>query len=418
MKKRIILLILLTIFLPKVAYGANGTISITGPNTAVLNNQVTVKVTLSSTSAVIGAWEMRLNYDRNFLELTSTNSEGKGIAMVNSVTNPIRSKTYSYTFRAKKTGTTNISIGSFNVIAWDETDMKITRSSKNINIITQQQLVDSYSKNNYLKSLQIEGFEMDKGFDKNILEYSVDVSEDTKIIKISATPEDNRSTISGIGDVEVSLGINTIPIIVRAQNGSEKEYKLVVNVVDKDPINVKVNKLEYSVVKMEEQLPEKNFYEPTEVIINSIKIPALYNSQLNITLVGLKDEEGNVELFKYENDLYEEYIELNFNGIYIIPYKKQVDIKGYKTYNTEINSFNIDLFKYNKKSNYGLLYGTSVIDGKTNLYEFDLKNKTLSIYNDELYKDLISVNNKYIYLIAGFSVILILQFILLLKKRK
>ena len=85
MKK--IKLLLLTVFslliIPISVNAASGTIKVTGTSQVVVGNRVTLTVTLSSSTA-IGSWEMDLSYDKNYLELVSTNSEGNGTRMVNS----------------------------------------------------------------------------------------------------------------------------------------------------------------------------------------------------------------------------------------------------------------------------------------------------------------------------------------------
>ena len=76
MKK--IKLILMSLFcilaFPNLVNAASGKINVTGTSTVVVGNNVTVTVTLSSNTP-IGSWEMSLNYDKNYLQLRSTNSE-------------------------------------------------------------------------------------------------------------------------------------------------------------------------------------------------------------------------------------------------------------------------------------------------------------------------------------------------------
>ena len=91
---RIISLICLIVF-PISVNAASGNIRITGTSSAVVGNTVSITVTLSS-STPIGSWDMDLNYDRSYLELISTNSEGGGVSMVNSSSG---TTSKSYTFR-------------------------------------------------------------------------------------------------------------------------------------------------------------------------------------------------------------------------------------------------------------------------------------------------------------------------------
>ena len=76
-----------------------------------------------------------------------------------------------------------------------------------------------YNSNNFLKSLSIDGYELEPLFDKNKLEYNVMLNIDTKLVKINAETEDSQASITGAGEVDVVDGINKIEIIVTAENG-------------------------------------------------------------------------------------------------------------------------------------------------------------------------------------------------------
>lgn len=89
------------LIIPISVNAASGTIKVTGTSQVVVGNRVTLTVTLSSSTA-IGSWEMDLSYDKNYLELVSTNSEGNGTRMVNSSATGVKSKSYTFTFKTKK----------------------------------------------------------------------------------------------------------------------------------------------------------------------------------------------------------------------------------------------------------------------------------------------------------------------------
>ena len=118
MKKIKLLLIgvILSLVMPNVVNAASGTIGISSSSTVVVGNTVTVNVTLSSSTA-LGAWEFDVNYDSSYLQLTSSNAENNGTYFVGYVTGSnTKSKTYTLKFRALKSGTTNITVGSYDVL--------------------------------------------------------------------------------------------------------------------------------------------------------------------------------------------------------------------------------------------------------------------------------------------------------------
>ena len=79
--KLFLVTILSLLVFPSLVSAASGTIKVTGTSTAVLNNRITVNVTLSSSTA-IGSWQMDLNYDKSYLQLVSSTAESGGTGMV------------------------------------------------------------------------------------------------------------------------------------------------------------------------------------------------------------------------------------------------------------------------------------------------------------------------------------------------
>ena len=95
------------------------------------------------------------------------------------------------------------------------------------------------SSNNYLKSLSVDGYEID--FDKNTDEYRITVRNDVTSLDISAMAEDYRSRVEITGNEEFEEGENTVIITVTAENGSVKEYKLIVEKEAKKQITPEEN---------------------------------------------------------------------------------------------------------------------------------------------------------------------------------
>ena len=84
-----------------------------------------------------------------------------------------------------------------------------------------------YSSNNYLKTLEIEGYEIT--FDKETLEYKIKVKSDVTSLDIKAIPESNKSRVEITGNEKFKKGNNTVTIIVTAEDGSTREYKITVD---------------------------------------------------------------------------------------------------------------------------------------------------------------------------------------------
>lgn len=425
---RKIKVILISLFcllvIPKTVFAASGKINVSGTSTVVVGNNVTVTVTLSS-STLIGSWEMSLNYDKNYLQLRSATSESNGIRMAASTATGVKSKSYTFTFKTLKKGSTSVSVGGYLAYAYaDLSEISLSSNSKKINIITQAELEASYSKNNNLASLGVEGFTLTPEFNANTLEYSVIVPEDTKNVNITGTVQDKKASITGVGVQQVNQGNNKFLVTVKAENGSEKTYTINVDVKDENPIEVTVGDKKYTVVKIKENLPIASLYNEYSVKINEFDIPAYKNDYTGLVLVGLKDTEGNISLFIYddENNSYKEYNELKSSQITIYPLKPEENIEGYKKGNVKIQDIDVEGFYLNEDSDFFVIYGVNVETGDKGFYMYDKKMQTLIKYNDELSSLLSEKIKLYTYIIIGFIslsvVMLIIIIVLVCKKSK
>ena len=410
------------LLIPNFVYAASGNISVTSTSQVVVGNKVTVTVTLSSSTA-IGSWQMQLNYDKNYLQLTSTNSEGGGVRMASSSATGIKSQKYTFTFKTLKTGSTKVSVGSYLAYAFaDMSEINLTSGSKTIKIITQKELEASYSKDNNLKSLSVEGYELTPAFDKDTLNYSVTVPEGTNSVNIKALENDSKASVSGDGAISVSEGTNNLKVVVRAENGSEKTYTITVNVIDQNPINITYNNINYTVIKLRNNFNCPTLYTEKDITINDITIPACYNEKINYTLVGLKTEEGNVESFVYDNGNYTKYNEEVGTSlkIVVLDYKDEIDnlIKS----KVMINDKEYDGFKINDNSTNFVVYGINVETGDKNFYLYDTVNKTFSLYDRSELDEVLKLNQVYLYIIIAFGISLFLSLICMIsmchKKKK
>lgn len=84
-----------------------------------------------------------------------------------------------------------------------------------------------YSSNNYLKSLEIDGYEIT--FNKETNEYKITVKNDVTSLDIKAIPEDSRARVEITGNEKFKKGNNTVTITVTAEDGSTREYKITAN---------------------------------------------------------------------------------------------------------------------------------------------------------------------------------------------
>lgn len=83
--------------------------------------------------------------------------------------------------------------------------------------------------NTNLSSLSVDGFNLTPSFNKNVVEYTLNVGAQTKELDITAIPEVNTSTYKITGNSNFKNGENNVEITVTAEDGSEKTYTITVN---------------------------------------------------------------------------------------------------------------------------------------------------------------------------------------------
>ena len=403
--------------LPSIVNAASGKISVTGTSSAVVGNRVTITVTLSSSTA-IGSWEMALNYDKSYLQLVSSTAESGGTKMLGYTTtlSGVKSKSYTFVFKTLKTGNTRVSVSSYLAYAMDESEMSLTSSSKSIRIMTQAELEASYSKDNNLKGLSVtvgeESFDLEEEFAKDTLEYHVTVPTGTTMVNVTATKNDSTASVDGDGEIEVTEGLNTIPIVVTAQNGDEKTYTLIVNVEDQNPIEVAIDKKNYTVVKSDSLLTAPAAFTATTVEIDGFQIPAFVNEAIGYTLVGLKDEEGNISYYRYQNGEYSLYNELTSKSYTLVPVAFDTELDYIKTA-VEINGATMDAYKYSEDSNLYIINAINLETGKTNLYLYDKESEAAILFDESFINSANQTIQYYTYVIIAFAGALFLMLILI-----
>lgn len=414
--KRILILfsLICMVILPFQVNAASANISVSGSSTAMVGSTVTVNVNLSS-STPMGSWQFLVNYDSSMLQLSSGNVR---VADYTSVSGGEKSKNYTLKFKTLKSGTTKVSVGSYVVYAYDESEMSVTGGSKSIKIMSQAELEATYSKNNNLSSIKVDDYELTPAFDKNTTDYKVTVPSNVEKVNVSATAEDRKSKISGTGEIEVAEGENKVELIVTAENGSTKKYNVVINVEDDNPIQVEVDKKKYSVVKRASSLTKPDLFEETKVKIGEVEVPGFINQTSKITLVGLKDEGGNISLFIYKNNKYQKFNEIKSDSLSIIFTEMKNVPTNYKKTTTKINDQDVVAYKLSGEKLL-LVYGINLATGKENYYTYDTSLKTLQIFDKDKYEARIKEEktNKYIiYAMSGLVLITIIFLILIISK--
>lgn len=346
-----------------------------------------------------------------------------------------KSKSFSLTIKPTTSGTITCSSSNVRIRELAQ-EKEYQLSDKSISITVKEPAVippKEYSKNNYLKSLSVEGYDI--SFDKDTLEYSIEVGNEVEKVKINAQTEDSKASVSGTGEREVSEGNNKLEVRVEAENGNVKTYVINVIVKELDPINVKIGSEEYTVIRKEDVLTVLPNYQKTTVNIDGEDVLAYYNEITKFTIVGLKDSKGVANYYIYDDGEYTLYKEYTFNGITLYLTGKDVNIDNYDETTFNYNNDKLNAYKLSDNSlikktyaldvdelkNYYLFYAINVNTGEENLYKYDPLEGTVQRYDSSII-DLLDVykenadRNFILFIIASSLLVLIaiIKFIMII----
>lgn len=385
------------LFIPTVFADPSYTFTVSS-SSITSDSRVTASVTVKNTAS----WNIKITSAGNTNGCTNSwadaSSNGKNLT-----------KTFSVTCKANSTGSISFTLSG------DITDEDFNNKSLSGTKTVKVTKPVPASTVNDLKNLTVEGYELLPEFDEDTLEYTVSVPPTTTTVNIDATKKDSKSKIEGTGEFPVEEGTNNFKVIVTSESGSTKEYTIIVNVEDTNPIKVNVNNQEYTVLKTSRNLEIPTLYTETTINIEGYDVPAFVNSTTNITLVALKDVKGDTNFYIYKDGQYYNYTEITTDNLVVYPTDKEVNLKNWVSTDININNIPVKAYKYDLlDNNYYLLYGMNLLDGQENLYLYDEVENSMQIFNSDLYNLLLDDNTFYLYFIIGAFAVIILCLIIII----
>ncbi len=357
-----------------------------------------------------------------------------------------RGKSFTVTAKATAAGSATISL-----VGVDATDAESltdysgkTISSKTITVSKKQSGGSSgggtttpstpKSSDNTLKSLTVSEGTLSPVFNSSTTEYTLELGPDVSKINVKGIVNHEKASVSGNGDVDLTVGENIIKITVTAENGNPKVYKIKAIVDDAPLVFVKFNDKELGVVRNLDSIPKLNGFEETTVKIDDKEINAWYSQERNITVLYLQDENSK-DFYLYDeiNGIQSKYTSLKINGkeLGFVDVPKELQEKNGFTYQElTINEQTLMGWVFNNESfaNYSLIYAMDE-NGKFNFYQYENTQKSLQLYsnaapmtldefNEELNKKDEEVNTykQYFYSACGGAGLLFLCLIMSLIK--
>ncbi len=376
----------------------------------VVGSSVNVTVSVSGEDA--DGWEYCLNYDSSKYKLTSHSSP----CILGSIM--AGNKTVTFKLKAIASGTSSVTLKDASILDSTAKEVLNNKGAVKLTNKTQAEIEASYSTNANLKSLSVEGYEISPGFDKDTLNYTLEVENEVEKVTIKAGRADSGATVSGTGEKELTEGTNKFEIVVTAEKGNKKTYVLEINRKELNPINVNVDGKTFTIVRKADVLTAPAYYASSEVEIENEMVPVFKSDITGYVLVGLKDEDGSINLYRYDDNNYSLYKQLGVEGLTIIPVDTTELIDGFNNEKEiTINNSSVKVYTGENESDFVLVYGMNASNGEKNWYKFDTEDNTFQRY--EVNKDDKVVGNNDIYFIltvvfASLSLVTILLVIVLI----
>ena len=263
--------------------------------------------------------------------------------------------------------------------------------------------------NNYLKSIGVTGYTLTPEFNKDVMEYNVEVPNTVDKVTLEASPESGYANISGIGEVEVNEGANVFEIKVTSETGAERIYKVNVNVKDENPINVSIGDANYTIMKNVKNVEAPATYEATTVKIEDMDIPAFYSEVTDFTLVAVKNQTGDVSfaIYNEEKNTYTLYNENVSDQLYLYILSATEEKEGFVKTTLSINDNTYGVLKSENGNTY-LVYAMDIYSGEKHYYLYDQKNNSYILYDEDLFNSFTMEITRYKQVVLGFGGALIL----------
>ena len=199
-------------------------VSLDCPSATKYGAEITCKIKISPTETVAGfqaniTASSGLSY-KSYTKTSGwdgTSSDKQFIVYGKKISESATLGTYTYKVTTKDTGNLTVTLSS--ILVSNTEGGKISTNT------TASDTIRIMESDDTLKSLTING-ESVANFSSSTLNYTY--KTEASSIKITATANSSKATITGTGTKTVKYGTNTYNIVVKAENGSTKTYKITV----------------------------------------------------------------------------------------------------------------------------------------------------------------------------------------------
>lgn len=420
--KFMLLLLALTLFLP-ISVFASGSISPSPRN-------------LTITKGGTATFSITANNAAGKVDISSSNS---GIATANRSSEWLENNSITVTVTGVSVGTTTINVRLSDAATFDEEELTgnytvtVTvkepsnnqSNNKPSNNNTNTNTNNNLSKNNNIKDLTIEGYNLNKIDNNN---YELTVNNNITELQINGTAEDSKATISGTGVKKLEVGLNSFEVVVTSESGAKN--KIVIKITRKDGYYLedlktvvddekledagiivnsdeKITKEDLELIKKSKKTLTFNYYNEEKKLIYSWEVDGTKIKNPKDLLTNITFTSDNIdkigELSNYADGMY-----LNFSHNGTLP--KGTKVKIFVGDKFEDNT-KVNLYHFNKEESSldSIITELIVKDGYV---EFDIEHCS-EYFVTRSNLGLNQTNNNLIVIIAIIELLVIVSIILL-----
>lgn len=314
------------------AFAASASFSISVSSTSInKGDSVTVTVSLSSDST-LGAYSYCVAYDSSILEYTSGSGYGGGgtITYAGYGDGSATSAYATFTFTAIDSGSAYVQTSSGDVYTWDEEPCSASNASASISVLdntpepdtepqttentteqgnttetttentsedtSEEDTTEEAADTTALNTLTVSPGKLEPEFSKTVYEYEITVPADTKKLKITAEPEDAKSTVKIDGNKNFEAGKTYhVEITVIAENGDKQAYiiKVICEEAEEDKVSVVIDGVTYYFTTNDSKLEIPEGFAPEKANYNGSEILTYKSPNGLVNCVYLTDDNGN-----------------------------------------------------------------------------------------------------------------------------
>lgn len=392
-----------------------------GQSTVSVGKTVAFTITVPSNADV---WLYNVEYSSNL-----TLESGK-VTMVEGYSFDAGTRVNQLVFRAKSTGTATVRISSGSY-AINGTNYDAVGSAS-VTVIAANKpdsgehkpSGDTRSANNALASLTVSAGELTPAFDPSVTDYTLSLPLNSDKLTLTAAPSDSKAKVQGDGEVALQGGVNTLSVLVTAENGDVRTYTITVKVAQAPTLFFDFAGQKLGVVKdVEEVTPPAGFTAAEPISHGGDLLPVWTDASGEKTLMYLVDESAVTGFYLYSETggVLSPYLPLADGALPYVYTGLPADASapaGLAACTVDAFGRAINGWKYNDPALQGfyVLYLMDA-DGIYGYYTYDSAKDTLQRFNGAVFTDdggeSLRVPMLYVYIAGGAAAVLLILVIVL-----